>query len=152
MKYSFRKSKHVERGLENIVGAVLLLAIVGVLIPIIYMYLAPLVSGSVSEAARLTPLKSFIITAVNYSSGKVYVYVLNTGTVPVTLIEGLVLNITNPDTYTVVCNSTFYIVVPPHNSTVIPISCTLSEKNSYEIIIYSWNGFRAKYVYYYSYS
>ncbi|NPA99971.1 MAG: hypothetical protein GXO10_01210 [Crenarchaeota archaeon] len=141
-------------GLENVVGAVLLLALVGALIPIVYMYLSSVVSGSVSSASKYTAIRSFIITAVNYSSttDTLSVYVLNTGDVPVNITEVKVLRIPAPSiTEVVSCTpiTQLPVTVAPEHSVRIDLKCVLIKENSYQVIVYSWSGFEASYTFYY---
>ncbi|NPA69865.1 MAG: hypothetical protein GXO26_03585 [Crenarchaeota archaeon] len=141
-------------GLENVVGAVLLLALVGALIPIVYMYLSSVVSSSVSAATKYSAIKSFIITAVNYSSSTdtLAIYVLNTGEVPINITDVKVLRVAAPSiTELVSCTpiTQLPVTVTPEHSVEIDLKCVLIKSNSYQVIVYSWSGFEASYTFYY---
>ncbi len=141
------------RGLENVVGAVLLLAIVGILIPIVYMYLSSMVTGSVAESVRFSAIRSFKIIAINYTSTTriLTVYILNTGRVPVKIVEIDVLQIVSPGVTILRCEeANLNLDIQAQSSAAIPVSnCTLS-KGSYKVVAYSWSGFMATYTFYYS--
>ncbi len=144
-----------DRGLENVVGAVLLLAIVGALIPIVYMYISSTVTSSVAAASKYTAIKSFIITAVNYSaiSDTLSIYVLDTGNVPINITQVEVLKILAPSVTEIVSctpQTSLPVTIYPEHVAVIYLSCKLSRESSYEVIVYSWTGFEASYVFYYS--
>ncbi|NPA23488.1 MAG: hypothetical protein GXO23_04245 [Crenarchaeota archaeon] len=144
-----------KKGLENVVGAVLLLAIVGAIIPIVYMYISSTVSGSVSSASRFSAAESFVITAVNYSSatGTLSIYILNTGNVPVNITDVKVVRIIAPSVTTIVTctpSTVLPVTVYPEHSVEIDLQCTLVKGSSYKVLVYSWSGFEASYVFYYS--
>ncbi|GGP22495.1 hypothetical protein GCM10007981_18790 [Thermocladium modestius] len=85
-----------KKGIEAIVGAVLLIVITVVAAVLLYLWFTGYLTGTASKAPQINTVQQFIVTGASISSsGQVTAYVENTGNVPVTIAQANVLNSTN---------------------------------------------------------
>ena len=132
----------MSRGLENIVGAVLLIAIVCSMALLIYITLTRYQSSLVSSLRHTFPMVNFAITAVKYykSNGTMRVYVLNTGKVPVKIVYAEILNATSGELYDN-CFRTLNLVIEPEKCESFEVICKTSfETGTYIVKVYSDSG------------
>ena len=91
------------RGIEAIVGAVLLIVITVVAAVLLYLWFTGYLTGTASKAPQINTVQQFIVTGASISSsGSVTAYVENTGNVPVTIVQA---NVLNPQNGQVVCSA-----------------------------------------------
>jgi len=91
------------RGIEAIVGAVLLIVITVVAAVLLYLWFTGYLTGTASKAPQINTIQQFIVTGASISSsGSVTAYVENTGNVPVTIVQA---NVLNPQNGQVVCSA-----------------------------------------------
>ncbi len=135
----------MSRGLENIVGAVLLVAIVCSMALLIYITLTRYQSSLVSTLRHTFPTVNFVITAVRYYKENgaikaIEVYVLNTGKVPVKIVYAEILNATSGELYDN-CFRSLNLVVQPEKYKSFEIVCeTALESGAYVVKVYSDTG------------
>ncbi len=85
-----------KKGIEAIVGAVLLIVITVVAAVLLYLWFTGYLTGTASKAPQINTVQQFIVTGASItSSGTVTAYVENTGNVPVTIVQANVLNAEN---------------------------------------------------------
>jgi len=92
------------RGIEAIVGAVLLIVITVVAAVLLYLWFTGYLTGTASKAPQINTVQQFIVTGASISSstGLVTAYVENTGNVPVTIVQA---NVLNPQNGQVLCSA-----------------------------------------------
>jgi len=92
------------RGIEAIVGAVLLIVITVVAAVLLYLWFTGYLTGTASKVPQINTVQQFIVTGASISSstGSVTAYVENTGNVPVTIEQA---NVLNPQNGQVVCSA-----------------------------------------------
>ena len=90
------------RGIEAIVGAVLLIVITVVAAVLLYLWFTGYLTGTASKAPQINTVQQFIVTGASISSGTVTAYVENTGNVPVTIVQA---NVLNPQNGQVLCSA-----------------------------------------------
>ena len=92
------------RGIEAIVGAVLLIVITVVAAVLLYLWFTGYLTGTASKAPQINTIQQFIVTGASISSstGSVTAYVENTGNVPVAIEQA---NVLNPQNGQVVCSA-----------------------------------------------
>jgi len=90
------------RGIEAIVGAVLLIVITVVAAVLLYLWFTGYLTGTASKAPQINTVQQFIVTGASISSGSVTAYVENTGNVPVTIVQA---NVLNPQNGQVLCSA-----------------------------------------------
>jgi len=91
------------RGIEAIVGAVLLIVITVVAAVLLYLWFTGYLTGTASKVPQINTVQQFIVTGASISSsGSVTAYVENTGNVPVTIVQA---NVLNPQNGQVVCSA-----------------------------------------------
>ncbi len=93
--------KSVERrGIEAIVGAVLLIVITVVAAVLLYLWFTGYLTGTASKAPQINTVQQFIVTGASITGSSVTAYVENTGNVPVTIVQA---NVLDPQTGRVLC-------------------------------------------------
>jgi len=151
------------RGIEAIVGAVLLIVITVVAAVLLYLWFTGYLTGTASKAPQINTVQQFIVTGASISSsGSVTAYVENTGNVPVTIVQA---NVLNPQNGQVVCSAavggtgngspsssptslTNETVSSSGNVGTVSFTCssgTFSSGQSYTIQLISNNGVSAEY-------
>lgn len=97
------------RGIEAIVGAVLLIVITVVAAVLLYLWFTGYLTGTASKAPQINTVQQFIVTGASISHSTtttgaytVTAYVENTGNVPVTIVQA---NVLNPQNGQVVCSA-----------------------------------------------
>jgi len=94
------------RGIEAIVGAVLLIVITVVAAVLLYLWFTGYLTGTSSKVPQINTVQQFIVTGASISSSTngytVTAYVENTGNVPVTIVQA---NVLNPENGQVVCSA-----------------------------------------------
>ncbi|MGC8596801.1 MAG: archaellin/type IV pilin N-terminal domain-containing protein [Thermocladium sp.] len=92
------------RGIEAIVGAVLLIVITVVAAVLLYLWFTGYLTGTASKVPQINTVQQFIVTgaSITSSTGAVTAYVENTGNVPVTIVQA---NVLDPQTGRVVCSA-----------------------------------------------
>ncbi len=128
----------MRRGLENIVGAVLLIAIVCSMALLLYATLARYQNSLIFSLKRSFNNVNFEIVAVKYNSTGVVVYVLNSGKLPVKLIYAELLNATTETLYDN-CEKVLNIVIKPGEQQSFSIKCSLIS-GSYIVKVFSSTG------------
>jgi len=147
--------KSVERrGIEAIVGAVLLIVITVVAAVLLYLWFTGYLTGTASKAPQINTVQQFIVTGASITGSSVTAYVENTGNVPVTIVQANVLNVTNGQ---VVCSAYYGSStnsLPPTTVSssgavgTVSFTCsgiTFSSGQSYTIQLISNNGVGAEY-------
>ena len=148
------------RGIEAIVGAVLLIVITVVAAVLLYLWFTGYLTGTASKAPQINTVQQFIVTGASISSsGSVTAYVENTGNVPVTIEQA---NVLNPQNGQVVCSAavsgtdtgstsslgslTSTTVSSSGNVGTVSFTCSgISSGRSYTIQLISNNGVSAEY-------
>jgi len=149
------------RGIEAIVGAVLLIVITVVAAVLLYLWFTGYLTGTASKAPQINTVQQFIVTGASISSGTVTAYVENTGNVPVTIVQA---NVLNPQNGQVVCSAVASGAgtgstssLPSFSSTtvsssgsigIVSFTCSpspFSSGQSYTIQLISNNGVSAEY-------
>ena len=152
------------RGIEAIVGAVLLIVITVVAAVLLYLWFTGYLTGTASKAPQINTVQQFIVTGASISSsGSVTAYVENTGNVPVTIVQA---NVLNPQNGQVVCSAaatavggtstvgstsslaslTSTTVSSSGNVGTVSFTCSgISSGQSYTIQLISNNGVSAEY-------
>ena len=153
------------RGIEAIVGAVLLIVITVVAAVLLYLWFTGYLTGTASKAPQINTVQQFIVTGASISTSTtgatVTAYVENTGNVPVTIVQA---NVLNPQNGQVVCSAAVggtgngspsspsslssTTVSSLGNVTAISFNCgsnLLSSGRSYTIQLISNNGVSAEY-------
>ena len=152
------------RGIEAIVGAVLLIVITVVAAVLLYLWFTGYLTGTASKAPQINTVQQFIVTGASISSstGSVTAYVENTGNVPVTIEQA---NVLNPQNGQVVCSAavggtgngypstaslTATTVSSSGNIGTVSFTCSststgISSGQSYTIQLISNNGVSAEY-------
>jgi len=152
------------RGIEAIVGAVLLIVITVVAAVLLYLWFTGYLTGTASKAPQINTVQQFIVTGASISSsGSVTAYVENTGNVPVTIVQA---NVLNPQNGQVVCSAavgdtgngspsspaslTSITVSSSGNVGTVSFTCSptstgISSGQSYTIQLISNNGVSAEY-------
>ena len=151
------------RGIEAIVGAVLLIVITVVAAVLLYLWFTGYLTGTASKAPQINTVQQFIVTGASISSsGSVTAYVENTGNVPVTIVQA---NVLNPQNGQVVCSAavggtgngypstaslTATTVSSSGNIGTVSFTCSststgISSGQSYTIQLISNNGVSAEY-------
>jgi len=97
------------RGIEAIVGAVLLIVITVVAAVLLYLWFTGYLTGTASKAPQINTVQQFIVTGASISHSTtttgaytVTAYVENTGNVPVTIVQA---NVLNPQNGQVLCSA-----------------------------------------------
>jgi len=95
------------RGIEAIVGAVLLIVITVVAAVLLYLWFTGYLTGTASKAPQINTVQQFIVTGASISPSTtgaytVTAYVENTGNVPVTIVQA---NVLNPQNGQVLCSA-----------------------------------------------
>ena len=91
------------RGIEAIVGAVLLIVITVVAAVLLYLWFTGYLTGTASKVPQINTVQQFIVTGASISSGgSVTAYVENTGNVPVNIVQA---NVLNPQNGQVLCSA-----------------------------------------------
>ena len=94
------------RGIEAIVGAVLLIVITVVAAVLLYLWFTGYLTGTASKVPQINTVQQFIVTGASISPSTngytVTAYVENTGNVPVTIVQA---NVLNPQNGQVVCSA-----------------------------------------------
>ena len=153
------------RGIEAIVGAVLLIVITVVAAVLLYLWFTGYLTGTASKAPQINTVQQFIVTGASISSsGSVTAYVENTGNVPVTIVQA---NVLNPQNGQVLCSAavgdtgtgypspaslTSITVSSSGNIGTVSFTCSststgtgISSGQSYTIQLISNNGVSAEY-------
>jgi len=148
------------RGIEAIVGAVLLIVITVVAAVLLYLWFTGYLTGTASKVPQINTVQQFIVTGASISSsGSVTAYVENTGNVPVTIVQA---NVLNPQNGQVVCSAavggtgtgstsslgslTSTTVSSSGNVGTVSFTCSgISSTQSYTIQLISNNGVSAEY-------
>ncbi|MFP3298444.1 MAG: archaellin/type IV pilin N-terminal domain-containing protein [Thermocladium sp.] len=148
------------RGIEAIVGAVLLIVITVVAAVLLYLWFTGYLTGTASKAPQINTVQQFIVTGASISSsGSVTAYVENTGNVPVTIVQA---NVLNPQNGQVVCSAavggtgtgstsslgslTSTTVSSSGNVGTVSFTCSgINGGQSYTIQLISNNGVSAEY-------
>jgi len=133
-------------GLENIVGAVLLITVVTACAFILYYWLSVYVqvaSKSIYEQAVIEHIEIVSLNITETATGEynVTAFVLNAGKFPV---EILAISVDNAVSGTLAdqCIRNVYVVIEPGETKPVSLICSLT-KGTYEVSVMSSRGFEA---------
>jgi flagellin-like protein len=135
----------VRRGIEPIVAAILLIVITVVAAVLLYIWFNGYLSSTTSKVSQVSvPEELQIINvAVLYSSGSpssIVAYIQNVGSIPATINQAYVLNVTTGNVICAISSSSMSYNIPPSSptasSTAVPASgLTVPSGTAAELIL-----------------
>jgi len=136
----------VRRGIEPIVAAILLIVITVVAAVLLYIWFNGYLSSTTSKVSQISAPEELQIVnvAVLYSSGSpsyLIAYIQNVGSIPATINQAYVLNVTTGNVICAISSSSMSYNIPPSSptastSTTVPASgLTIPSGTAAELIL-----------------
>jgi len=135
----------VRRGIEPIVAAILLIVITVVAAVLLYIWFNGYLSSTTSKVSQISAPEELQIVnvAVQYSSGSpssIVAYIQNVGSIPVTINQAYVLNVTTGNVICAISSSSMSYNIPPSSpsstGTAVPASgLTVPSGTAAELIL-----------------
>jgi len=137
--------RRVRRGIEPIVAAILLIVITVVAAVLLYIWFNGYLSSTTSKVSQISAPEELQIinVAVQYSSGSpsyLIAYIQNVGSIPATINQAYVLNVTTGNVICAISSSSMSYNIPPSSptasSTAVPASgLTVPSGTAAELIL-----------------